>query len=108
IQPALLEADRGRDAGVAARSGVPRRRRSLGARAAARAPRPAAPLAALPARRAARLGRAGADPVGGRVRAAAAPRLVAAGLLGDRARRAGGRQGLPAPRALAAALLPRG
>ncbi len=80
----------------------------MGARAAARPPRRGAALAAVPARRAASLSGAGIHPVAGRLRRDDEPRLVAARLLGRRARRAGRRQGLPAARALAAALLPAG
>src|SRR5205814_5044356 len=93
------------DARHASRRGIPRRRRAMGASAPPRAPGPAAAVAAVPARRAAHLADAGLHPFADRVWRHAGARLVAARVLGGGACRTGGRQRLPATRALAAAEL---
>ncbi len=79
----------------------------MGTRAAPRASRAIASLAAVPARRAARVADPGTDPVARRGRPDAAPRLVAAGFLGGDHRRPRRWQGLPASREMAAPLLSR-
>ena len=108
LQPALLAPGGRRDARAAARRGVPRRRRPVGARRCCSrtsgccscGSRSCAPSSASRRRRALILALVAVD-------GHASPRLVAARLLGGGARRPGRRQGLPAARALAAALLPR-